>query len=137
MKSFLKTGLVLLVTLFAVQTINAQDFPATEAEVKEILVKKWAAKQMVVKEQTVETAAAGITMTLTFNADMTYTLVFMSEEMKGKWSIDVAKKVVTLFDKDNKAETLVKGIKKDELVVEPAEEGEAEGFKLILAPDKQ
>ena len=129
----MKSIFIALLMTFAVQTIQAQDFPATEQEVKELLCKKWTAKFLVMKDQKLEASAMGLEMNMTINTDMTYSMVFMNETMKGKWSVDMTKKTVTLYDEKNVPETLIKMLKKDEMSAEPSED-EEEDMKMILVP---
>src|SRR5687768_5667365 len=101
----MKALFVALLMTLAVQAIHAQDFPATEQEVKELLCKKWTAKYLIMKEQKLEASAMALEMNLTVNTDMTYSMVFMNETIKGKWSVDMTKKTVTLYDENNIPET--------------------------------
>ncbi len=128
--------IVTMVMLLSLQTINAQEFPSTEAEVKELLCKKWTAKYLMMDEQKVEPSTMGLEMKITINTDMTYSMVFMNETMKGKWTVDMTKKRVTLFNDSGEPETLIKMLKKEEMSAEPGEEDEAEGMKMIMVPDK-
>ncbi len=137
MKSILKTGIVTLVLLFSIQGLHAQDFPATEAEAKELISKKWTAKFLIMGENKLEASSMNLNMVLVVNKDMTYSMTFMTESIKGKWSIDITKKMITLYDEENKPETLIKMLKKDEMSAEPADEEDAQGMKMILVPSTE
>ena len=138
MKTILRTAIASMILMMGAVAATAQDFPTTEAEVKEIICKKWTAKYLLTKGQKMETSTMGFEMFIEVKPDMTYSMSFLSETMEGKWSIDMAKKTVTLFDDQNKAETYIKMIKKEEITAEPADEAEeVQDLKMILVPDKK
>lgn len=102
-------------------TINAQNFPATEKEVSEIICTgKWKADMIMVGEK--KTAAVDIfgDVFIEFKADGNYTITMMGREKKGTWKTDMTKKTVDIFEKGEK-ETIIKEILAARIVLSEAE----------------
>jgi hypothetical protein len=134
MRNFLST-LFVASALFVVSSANAQDFPATEKEVKEIICSgAWTLDSLGTPGKM--KAAAELSMegtNITFKEDGTYVATVFARDKAGKWTIALADKQVNMYEKTKDPESIIKRITKDQLVMES---GDGSDLKMIFRQDK-
>jgi hypothetical protein len=114
--------LVSLMVLLAATTVQAQNFPETEKEVKEILCSgKWKADSIFVDGKGMPAADLLGEMYITFTTDGIYAVSLMGAEKKGAWKVNMAKKRVDILEKREEPETLVTTVAPDRLVLNDAD----------------
>lgn len=119
-------------------TINAQNFPATEKEVKEILcTTKWKADTVIMGEKAMKAADLLGETYLEFTADGKYTLTTGNKKTVDIWKIDMVKKSVDFYEKGDKM-TIITTILATRIEISEVEEdrGKGEAMKVILKPAK-
>jgi hypothetical protein len=115
----------LVVFLFITATVKAQDFPATEKEVKELLCKHtWKGDSIQYSpSQIIALADAGVVMEIVFKADSTYAGTMATNMMEdgtaGKWKFDMAKQQVLMFKGgwSDTPKNIILSVTKDRLVM--------------------
>lgn len=113
-------------------TIHAQNFPATEKEVTEILCStKWKADTVMMGEKKIAAVDLFGDVSLGFSGDGSYTITLMSRDKKGTWKTDMAKKLVDVFEKGEK-ESIIKDIAATRIVFSEADPESAEEAMTII-----
>jgi hypothetical protein len=96
-----KEMIVLFIAMLTGFSAYAQNFPASEKEIKEILCAgPWKGDTISHPGRMIAMANAGVTMEIVFNIDGTYygkRTGMLADETAGKWVVDVAKKQVLLY----------------------------------------
>jgi hypothetical protein len=134
MKSSLKFFLIVSAGLVISFAAQSQDFPTTEKEITEILCNgKWELKTLGKDEKTIPASEAGMEFVIAFKEDGTYTMTMFGKERKGKWQADITGKQVKIYEKKAEPESLIKGIKKEQLILESAE---GDDLKMVFEPVK-
>jgi hypothetical protein len=117
---------------------GAQNFPATEKEVADILCSgKWTLVSMGKGEKMMPASELGFEAELQFKADSTYTAtLFKKEKPPGNWKIDMTSKQVKLIEK-TESSTITELSKTRFVVIAPKEEGDTgDSLKMIFEPAK-
>lgn len=137
MKQMIKTAACSLAVLFAAICVKAQDFPTTEASVKEIFCKTWKVKELIRGEQKLEARAAGLEITITMKDDYTYQMNANNNVKKGKWELNLAKKQITLYENGSPT-TLITSLTAEEFFAAPGKPiaGAKQKFGMIYTPSK-
>jgi hypothetical protein len=136
MKKTLFASAFFIVAMIFTTTINAQNFPATEKEITEILCAgKWKADTIMMGEKKMPANDLFGDVFLEFKADGSYTITMMSRDKKGTWKTDMIKKTVDIFEKGEK-ESQVKELLAGRMVLteadpEPDEEAMTMIFKAV------
>ena len=113
---------------------QTQEFPGTEKEVTEILCTgKWTLKSLGKGEKIIPAEQAGMEFLIVFSNDGTYKMTMFGNDRMGKWVPDMAGKQVKIYEKKEKPESLIKGIKKGQLLFESADD---DGLKMIFESAK-
>ena len=119
-------------------TINAQNFPATEKEVKEILcATKWKADTAIMGDSVMKATDMLGEVYLEFRADGKYTLTTENKKTVDIWKIDMAKRCVDFYEKGEKMTTIT-SILPGRIEISEVEEdrGKGEAMRVILKPVK-
>jgi hypothetical protein len=136
MRKTLFASMFFIAAMIFTTTINAQNFPATEKEVTEILCTgKWKADTIMAGEKKQPAADIFGDVFLEFKADGSYTISMMGREKKGTWKSDMTKKAVDIFEKGEK-ESIIKDLLATRMVLseadpESAEEAMTLVFKMV------
>jgi hypothetical protein len=129
----IKKSLFVICTLFFSILIQAQDFPATEKAVSDILVTgKWSLDSL--GRPGKMKAAADVSMqdvVLIFKSDGTYTITVFGKDKAGKWATDLAGKEVKMFENKTDPESLIKNVTKDQLLMV---RGDGSDLKMTFRP---
>src|SRR5688572_7014804 len=130
----MKRILIALVVFFFLSNTTHAQFPATSKEVTDILcAAKWKVDSIRVDGKTVSASEMGLEMEIVFRADTTYSMFFQGDTEVGKWTIDLVKKQVIIFEKDAVAKSIIVGLAKDRMDMINPEEKE---MGAILTPKK-
>jgi hypothetical protein len=120
----------LLVLIFS-STSNAQSFPATETEVKEILCSgKWMLDSAGKGEK--KTTAKEVMMddvSMLFKNDGSYSMTMFGMDKTGKWKVNMDKKSVDIYEKKPEPKSFIKSIAKEKIIVSNPEDSD---FVLIF-----
>ena len=138
MKKQLFTPMLFIAAMIFTTTINAQNFPATAKEVKEILcATKWKADTAIMDGKAVPaTDLLGETY-LEFTADGKYTLTTGNRKTIDVWKIDMANKSVNFYEKGEKMTNIRKmSGNRIEISEIPEDRGTGEEMTVILKPVK-
>lgn len=131
----LKVLIAALILCMSVSQASAQDFPASEKEVNEILAtNKWALDSLGKPgrmRSAVEAKMDGVT--LSFNNDGTYTISVMGKDKPGKWLLDLAEKQVKMFEGRPDPDAIIKSMSKDQLVMV---RGDGSDLKMVFKVSK-
>ena len=102
---------------FSFASANAQDFPATEKEVREILLSgKWTIDSLGRAGKLRAAAEAGMEgVILAFKEDGTYTITLFGKDKAGRWVL--ADKQVNLYENRKEPDSIIKGMDKEKLVM--------------------
>ena len=131
MKSFLKFSLLSLLIFICSADLKAQDFPATDKEVSEILCAgKWMLDSVGNdKKMTTSKEAMMDDVKIVFKNDGTYTITMFEMDRVGKWKTSMEEKQVKIYEKKPEPESIASVVKKERLVMTQKDE---DGFKLIF-----
>lgn len=132
MRKILFASMFFIAAMIFGTMINAQNFPATEKEVTEILcATKWKADTVMMGEKKIAAVDMFGDVSLGFKADGNYTITLMNRDKKGTWKTDMATKTVDIFEKGEK-ETVIKDIVATRIVFSEADPESADEAMTII-----
>lgn len=111
--------LFVAIALFSISAANAQNFPATEKEVKDILCTgKWNVDSLGRAGKMKEAAEVKMDGTiLTFKEDGTYTIAVSGKDKPGKWVLVLADKKVNMYEKKEEPDSVIMSMSSGQLVM--------------------
>jgi hypothetical protein len=124
-----------LLLLMSASSLEAQDFPATEKEVKEILCSGIWSIDSLGRPGKMRTAAE-VKMegtTLTFREDGTYTISVFGKDKAGKWTLALPDKRVNMYENRKDPDGIITGLTREHLVMG---RGDGSDIKMIFRQDK-
>lgn len=131
MKRFLKFIFTGLLAFVCSAELKAQNFPATDKEVGEILCAgKWVLDSVGNdKRMTTSKEAMMDDVKIVFKNDGSYTITMFEMDRVGKWKTSMEEKQIKIYEKKPEPESIVSVLKKDKLVMTQKDE---DGFMLIF-----
>jgi len=127
--------LIVLLTCNAVFA-KAQDFPATKKQAVEWLsASEWKLKALVVDGRRLNAELINMKASISFIADSSYSMEFMSEKRQGIYEVNMNEKWVRLFNNETSKEILIRNLKAEEFEAKSLGEDDGE-LIMIFVPLK-
>ena len=127
--------LIVLMTCNAVFA-KAQNFPATKKQAVEWLsASEWKLKALVVDGRRLNAELINMKASISFIADSSYSMEFMSEKRQGIYEVNMNEKWVRLFNNETSKEILIRNLKAEEFEAKSLGEDDGE-LIMIFVPLK-
>ena len=127
--------LIVLLTCNAVFA-KAQDFPATKKQAIDWLsASEWKLKALVIDGRRLNAEIINMKASISFIADSSYSMEFMSEKRQGIYEVNMNEKWVRLFNNETSKEILIRNLKAEEFEAKSLGEDDGE-LIMIFVPLK-
>ena len=127
-----------LIVLLACNAVfaKAQDFPATKKQAIDWLsASEWKLKALVIDGRRLNAEIINMKASISFIADSSYSMEFMSEKRQGIYEVNMNEKWVRLFNNETSKEILIRNLKAEEFEAKSLGEDDGE-LIMIFVPLK-
>ncbi len=126
--------LLLIIFIFCVaKSAVAQEFPATKKQAYDWLTASvWNIKWLVIEGRKQDAELINMKVSISFMADSTYEMSFMSENRKGSFVIDMEEKYIRLTNDKKTKEILISSLSSNELWAQSSRDGEEEPLMILV-----
>ncbi len=134
MNRFIRPFLLMISSILIIAQIsNAQEFPETKKQAFEWLTaSEWKLKWLVIDERKLDAELNNMHVSISFMADSTYEMIFMSEIRKGRFVINMEEKYIRLINDKKANAILVSSLSINELWLQSQGEGDEEPLMILL-----